>query len=52
MNEIGKYDKIISIEMIEAVGRENLDVYFNKIKTLLKSDGIAVIQGIFISDDQ
>lgn len=40
------YDKVISIEMLEAVGREYLETYFNCIHRLLKKDGIAVFQCI------
>ena len=46
-----KYDKIASIEMIEAVGEKYLDQYFKKIKYSLNSNGIAAIQGITIRDD-
>ncbi len=46
-----KYDKIASIEMIEAVGENYLDKYFGTIKNSLKDDGIAAIQGITIKDD-
>lgn len=43
----GSYDKIVSIEMLEAVGREYLDTYFECIDKLLKKDGgIAVFQCI------
>lgn len=40
------YDKIVSIEMLEAVGREFLSTYFACINRLLKKDGIAVFQCI------
>ncbi|KAL3426033.1 Tuberculostearic acid methyltransferase UfaA1 [Phlyctema vagabunda] len=40
------YDKIVSIEMLEAVGAEYLDTYFTCIHKLLKKDGIAVFQCI------
>jgi cyclopropane-fatty-acyl-phospholipid synthase len=40
------YDKVISIEMLEAVGREYLETYFGCIHRLLKKDGIAVFQCI------
>lgn len=40
------YDKIISIEMLEAVGSEYLETYFQCIHRLLKKDGIAVFQCI------
>ena len=46
-----KYDKVASIEMIEAVGEKYLDKYFNTIKNSLNSNGIAAIQGITIRDD-
>jgi len=46
-----KYDRIASIEMIEAVGEKYLDKYFEKIKKSLKENGSAAIQGITIRDD-
>jgi cyclopropane-fatty-acyl-phospholipid synthase len=46
----GKFDKIVSIEMIEAVGEKYCSKYFKKIDSLLKKDGIAVIQGITVPD--
>jgi cyclopropane-fatty-acyl-phospholipid synthase len=42
----GPYDKIISIEMLEAVGKEYLEEYFRCIHKLLKEDGIACFQCI------
>ena len=43
----GYFDKIVSIEMLEAVGREYLDTYFGCIDRLLKPDtGVAVFQCI------
>lgn len=43
----GLYDKVVSIEMLEAVGREFLDLYFKCVHQLLKPDGgIAVFQCI------
>jgi cyclopropane-fatty-acyl-phospholipid synthase len=48
----GKYDKIISIEMIEAVGHDYLPKYFQKIDHLLKKDGVAVIQAITSPDSR
>ena len=35
----GSYDRIVSIEMIEAVGHEYLPTYFSKISDLLATDG-------------
>lgn len=47
----GLYDYIVSIEMIEAVGRKYWNTYFSKLKSLLKKDGKIVIQSILIDDD-
>lgn len=44
----GKYDKIISIEMFEAVGQKHWVTYFEQIKNLLTEDGQASIQVITI----
>ena len=46
-----KYDIIISIEMIEAVGEKYLNKYFNIIKENLSSNGRAAIQAIVIKDE-
>lgn len=46
----GTYDKLVSIEMIEAIGAQYLDTYFAKIGALLKPDGLALIQAITIED--
>jgi cyclopropane-fatty-acyl-phospholipid synthase len=46
----GKYDKLVSIEMIEAVGKEYLPTFFKKCSTLLKDQGLMVLQAITISD--
>ncbi len=48
----GQYDRLVSIEMIEAVGEEYLNGYFRKCSELLKEDGRALIQGITISDQR
>ncbi len=45
-----KYDKIISIEMIEAVGEKYLSKYFKTIKENLVLGGRAAIQSIVIND--
>jgi len=47
----GQFDKIVSIEMFEAVGREFWDVYFKKLKSLLNQNGIIVLQIITIKDN-
>jgi len=46
----GQYDKLVSIEMIEAVGREHLAPYFGAVERLLRPAGEALIQSILISD--
>jgi len=46
----GSYDKLVSIEMIEAIGHQYLDTYFAKCASLLKPDGMALIQAITIED--
>lgn len=46
----GRYDKIISIEMLEAVGHDYYGRYFQCLDSLLKPDGIVVLQTITISD--
>lgn len=48
----GKYDKLVSVEMIEAVGAEYLETYFRKIASLLKGNGMALVQAITIPDDR
>lgn len=48
----GSYDKLVSIEMIEAVGLNNLDNYFAKCSSLLKDNGIMCLQGITIADQR
>jgi cyclopropane-fatty-acyl-phospholipid synthase len=48
----GQYDKLVSIEMVEAVGHQFYDTYFAKISQLLKSDGLALIQAITIADQR
>jgi cyclopropane-fatty-acyl-phospholipid synthase len=46
----GAYDRIVSIEMCEAVGEAYLPLYFETIARALKQGGRAVIQAITISD--
>ena len=48
----GKYDKLVSIEMIEAVGHKFYDSYFRKISGLLNQNGDALIQAITIRDQR
>ena len=44
----GQFDRVVSIEMLEAVGHEHFDAYFATIDRVLKPDGRAVIQVITI----
>lgn len=46
----GRFDKIISIEMMEALGDRYLETYFKKINGLLKAGGIAAFQYITVPD--
>jgi cyclopropane-fatty-acyl-phospholipid synthase len=48
----GKYDKIVSIEMLEAVGAGFYEVYFKKCSDLLKKDGIFALQAITCPDSR
>ena len=48
----GSYDKLVSIEMIEAIGSAQYDTYFNQCGRLLKPGGRMLIQAITIADDQ
>jgi len=46
----GKFDRIVSIEMLEAVGQEYWPTYFDALNARLTDDGIAVLQVITISE--
>jgi len=48
----GTYDKVVSVEMLEAVGDKFLDTYFRQVGTLLKKDGILAIQVITSPDSR
>ncbi len=47
----GRYDHIVSIEMLEAVGEDYWDTYFRKLHELLNPGGRAAIQTIVIADE-
>lgn len=47
----GTFDRVVSIEMIEAVGRKNFRTYFKTIERVLREDGLALIQAIVGSGD-
>ena len=46
----GTYDRLVSVEMIEAVGHQYLDTFFQKCRSLIKPDGLMLIQAITIVD--
>ncbi|MGF6204554.1 class I SAM-dependent methyltransferase [Pseudomonas sp. ADAK2] len=48
----GQYDKLVSIEMIEAVGHRFLPTYFKQCAHLLKSNGLMLLQAITIREQR
>lgn len=46
----GQYDKLVSIEMIEAVGHQYYERYFRKVGSLLRPQGMMLMQAITIAD--
>ena len=48
----GGYDRIVSIEMVEAVGERFLDTYFRQLGRLLNPGGRCVIQAIVMPEDR
>jgi cyclopropane-fatty-acyl-phospholipid synthase len=48
----GRYDKLVSIEMIEAVGHQYFDTFFQRCSALLAPHGTMLLQGITIADQQ
>jgi cyclopropane-fatty-acyl-phospholipid synthase len=48
----GQFDKIVSIEMLEAVGAKFYDAYFKKCNELLKKDGVLALQVITCPDSR
>jgi cyclopropane-fatty-acyl-phospholipid synthase len=48
----GRYDRIASIEMIEAVGERYWPVYFAKLRASLRTGGIALLQAITIDESR
>jgi len=47
----GTYDKLVSIEMIEAVGHQYLDSFFQSCSQCLKEEGMMMLQAITIADN-
>ncbi|MHC4628612.1 MAG: class I SAM-dependent methyltransferase [Planctomycetota bacterium] len=48
----GQFDKLVSIEMIEAVGHQFLEAFFKTCGRLLKAEGIMALQAITITDQR
>ncbi len=48
----GKFDKIVSIEMLEAVGHEYYEAYFRQCHRLLKKNGLLALQMILSPDNR
>jgi len=48
----GKFDKLVSIEMIEAVGWQYYETFFKTCSSLLKDNGVMLIQAITIEDQR
>ena len=46
----GRYDKLVSVEMVEAVGHQYLDAYFRTCARLLRPEGLMAMQAIVIRD--
>jgi cyclopropane-fatty-acyl-phospholipid synthase len=46
----GRFDRLVSIEMIEAVGHRYLDTFFARCASLLKPDGAMALQAISVRD--
>jgi cyclopropane-fatty-acyl-phospholipid synthase len=51
-NVTGQYDRIVSVEMLEAVGKSYYPAFFQRCDHLLKPEGIMVIQTIIIPDQR
>jgi cyclopropane-fatty-acyl-phospholipid synthase len=46
----GRYDRLVSVEMIEAVGWQHFDEYFSHCSELLTAEGLMLLQAITIDD--
>ena len=47
----GRYDRLVSVEMIEAVGWQYFDEFFRRCDSLLAPDGAMLLQAITIDDE-
>ena len=45
-----RFDKLVSIEMIEAVGHQYFETFFNVCSRMLKPDGLMLVQGITLNE--
>lgn len=50
LQAVGQFDKLVSVEMIEAVGRNHLGTFFEVCSKCLRPDGAALVQAIVIRD--
>lgn len=48
----GQFSKLVSVEMLEAIGHEFVDRYFEQCSNLLRADGMMLLQTITIENDQ
>lgn len=48
----GRYTKLVSVEMIEAVGAEFFDAFFKACGSLVEPDGLAAVQAITVADQR
>ncbi|MBC7545121.1 MAG: class I SAM-dependent methyltransferase [Candidatus Sericytochromatia bacterium] len=46
----GRYDKVVSVEMIEAIGAEYYETFFRTCATLMRPEGLLLIQAITFPD--
>ncbi len=46
----GSYDKLVSIQMVEAVGHKHLDTYFRVCSERLRSNGLMLLEAITVPD--
>jgi cyclopropane-fatty-acyl-phospholipid synthase len=51
-DQIGEFDAVLSVEMIEAVGEKYWPVYFDAIERRLAPDGVAVVQAIVMPHER
>ena len=52
VDSVGRFDKLVSIEMIEAIGHQYYDAYFGRCADLLAPEGAMLLQAITIADQR